>query len=166
MRSAQKELNLLCPTSSTGGCGVGTGGAESLQTVPLVTVVLGTYTGTKPPEELHEQTLTEIDRTNFDRVIGDLAPEVVTTVPNRLENDGTEIPVAIRFSSRDSFKPDAIISQVPPLRELNAIRQRLADLLALVQQKPEFEKELRNYLELVVKSHPELAASQSGRSSQ
>jgi type VI secretion system protein ImpC len=61
----------------------------------------------------------EIDRDNFDQVMGLLAPEV------RLPFRGVEVP--IRFKELDHFHPDQLLARLPLFQQLRDLRKRLSD---------------------------------------
>jgi type VI secretion system protein ImpC len=61
----------------------------------------------------------EIDRDNFDQVMGLLAPEL------RLPFGGVEVP--IRFRELDDFHPDRLLARLPLFQKLRDLRRRLVD---------------------------------------
>lgn len=95
------------------GCGQGT-------ELPFVIGVLGRFSGdsseTLPP--LSERCFIEIDRDNFDAVMGRVGVGLSYPVASILRNDGTELSVDLRFQCLDDFHPMRIVEQVVPLRQL------------------------------------------------
>ena len=108
------------------------GGAIENKELPFVLGVLGDFSG--QPDELlprvKDRKLVEIDRDNFDQVLGAMKPRLAYRVDNKLTNDGSKMGVELRFKSMDDFHPDNVALQVEPLRKLVGARQKLSDLLS------------------------------------
>ena len=63
-----------------------------------------------------------------DEVMAGMAPRAVFRVPNQLSDAGGEFAVELKFNSIDDFRPEAVVQQVEPLRQLLEARSKLADL--------------------------------------
>ncbi|MES2116701.1 MAG: type VI secretion system contractile sheath small subunit, partial [Pseudomonadota bacterium] len=69
-----------------------------------------------------------IDSGNFDEVLGGVEPVARFQVPNQLSGDDSTFAVELRFRSMADFRPESVVQQVAPLRELLEARSKLADL--------------------------------------
>src|SRR3954453_7155813 len=107
------------------------GGAIQLKELPFVLGVLSDLSG-KPDEplpRLKDRKFVEIDRDNFDKVLGGMKPRACFQADNTLQGDGSKINVELRFHSIDDFGPEQVAQQVEPLRALVEARSRLTSLL-------------------------------------
>lgn len=82
----------------------------------------------------------EITSSNFDDTMKAAAPRASFVVPNRLSDDGGNLPVELEFNSLEDFKPDAVARQVPALRQLLEERERLQNLLSYLDGKENAEE--------------------------
>lgn len=126
-----------------------TEGATVVKELPFVVGVLGDFSGnagdrSKP---FNERKFIQIDRDNFDDVMRNIAPAVTLRVPNMLENNDTELPVALSFTQMSDFEPAAIVGQVPELKKLLEIRNMLRDLMSKADLSMELETMLENLLQ-------------------
>jgi type VI secretion system protein ImpB len=120
------------------------GGLEPLKELPFVMGVVGDFSGnpTEPRDMLIDRKFIEIDRDNFDQVMGRLKPELNYRVENLLQDDNSEIPVHLEFHGMDDFSPANVANQVPPLRELLEIREKLRRLQTKVEMDPNLEGQI------------------------
>lgn len=111
---------------------VETGGAIERKELPFIMGVMADLSG-KPAEALppvKDRKFVEIDRDNFNEVLGSIKPRLTYRVPNRLVPDSEEqLSVELTFSHLDDFSPVEVLKQVEPLRRLFEARERLRDLL-------------------------------------
>jgi type VI secretion system protein ImpB len=86
-----------------------------------------------------ERTFEEFTHDNFDRKMAAISPRVELQVPNLLDKSqpGTSLPVELRFKSMDDFSPGAIARNVPPLKNLLDARNRLKELLVILNTRPD-----------------------------
>jgi len=130
--SLQHKIERVRPPRVNITYDVEVGGAIELKELPFVVGVLGDFVG-KPEEPLpalKNRKFVEIDPDNFDQVLAGMKPRVAYNVDNKLQNDGSQIGVDLKFKSMDDFTPDNIVQQVDPLRKLVEARQKLSDLLS------------------------------------
>jgi type VI secretion system protein ImpB len=93
--------------------------------LPFLMGVMGDYAGDTTLPKLVDRKFKEIDRDNINTVMASYAPSLKFTVDNTLAGDGTEFGVDLKFKSMNDFEPGAIVQQVPELRDLLAIRNKL-----------------------------------------
>jgi type VI secretion system protein ImpB len=138
---------------------VETEGAAVEKELPFVMGVLGDFSGnpTQPLKPLKDRKFIQIDRDNFNDVMGRMTPGLNLKVPNTLKGDGSEMGVQLKFNSIEDFEPGRIVKQVEPLNKLLETRDKLRDLLSKVDR----SEDLENILEKVLKNSEELKKLQA-----
>jgi type VI secretion system protein ImpB len=127
---------------------VETGGASEKKELPLVVGLLADLSGHPlvPPPKLKDRRLIEIDRDNFNEVMGKIAPRLDISVPDTLKGEGN-LKVELNFTEIDHFHPEAIVKQVPRLAKLLEVRQQLRDLLGKLDGNDELDALLENIVQ-------------------
>jgi len=127
---------------------VETNGAEVKKELPFVTGVMGDYSGdnTENRKTLKERKFVQIDRDNFNDVMGKVNPKLGLQVENTLAGDGSKMAVNLDFTHMDHFSPEQIVEQVEPLKQLLEARSKLRDLLSKADRSEELEKVLEDIL--------------------
>lgn len=133
-------------------------GAVEKKELPFVMGVMGDYSGDNAEDKksLKDRKFSQIDRDNFNEVMGNIAPQVNMKVENTLEDDGSEMSVELKFKNMDDFEPQNIVENVDPLKKLMDTRNKLRDLLT----KADRSEDLENILEEVLSSTDALASLQ------
>lgn len=133
---------------------VETDGAEIQRELPFVVGVLGDFSGdpTQPLRPMAERRFIQIDRDNFNEVMDRMSPGLKMKVENTLADDGSEMAVDLKFTSMDDFSPTNVVNQVPALKALLEIRNKLRDILS----KADRSEELESLLETVLQNDSEL----------
>jgi type VI secretion system protein ImpB len=148
--STQKKLGRVRPPRVHITYDVETGGAIEKKELPFVVGIMADLSGKRDPErplaKVKDRKFVEIDRDNFNDVMGGIAPRVAFQVPNVLQNDGSKLNVAITFTEIDDFDPVAVLKQVPVLASLFDARLRLNDLLTKLDGNDELDKLLADVL--------------------
>jgi type VI secretion system protein ImpB len=128
---------------------VETGGAEQVKELPFVMGVMGDYSGdnTENKKSLKERKFVNIDRDNFNQVMGNVNPTVSMKVENTLAGDDSEMAVDLSFKSMDDFDPTAIVNQVEPLKQLLEARNKLRDLMSKADRSEALEGILEDILQ-------------------
>ena len=128
---------------------VETEGAVIERELPFVVGVMGDFSGnpTEPLRPLKDRKFVQIDRDNFNDVMGRIAPELNFKVKNTLANDDTEFAVNLKFKSMDDFDPAQIAEQVPALKSLIETRNKLRDLMTKVDRSEALEGLLEQVLQ-------------------
>lgn len=130
-QSIQKRLQKVRPPRVQLTYDVELGDAIEKKELPFVVGVVADLAGQSEKElpKLKERSFVNIDRDNIDDVMKGIAPRAAFKVKNKLdEARGGSIAVDLSFSSMDDFSPEAVVSQVEPLRNLLEARSKLADL--------------------------------------
>jgi type VI secretion system protein ImpB len=106
------------------------GDAIENKELPFVVGVVGDF-GSDPAAEkkrLKDRKFVSVDASNFDEVLGGVAPTTSFRVPNHLSSEGGEFAVQLQFREMADFRPEAVVQQVAPLKGLLEARTKLADL--------------------------------------
>jgi type VI secretion system protein ImpB len=128
--STQKKIERDRPPRVQIRYDVEVGDAVETKELPFVLGVLGDFSG-RPPAPLpriKDRKFVQIDKDSFDDVLNGLGPRLAFRVDNRLQDDGSQFGVDLRFTRLEDFEPAAVARQVEPLRRLLEVRSRLADL--------------------------------------
>ncbi|BCR03018.1 type VI secretion system-associated protein [Desulfuromonas versatilis] len=131
---------------------VETGGAKKKLELPLKMLVMGDFSNGKTTGRVAERERIEINKNNFESVLGEMSPKVRYQVPDLLKGDGSELDVELQFDSMNSFHPEQVAQKIPELHSLMAMRNLLKDLKSNLLDNAKFRKEL----EKIVNSQPEL----------
>jgi type VI secretion system protein ImpB len=118
---------------------VETGGAIEKKEIPFVVGVLSDLSGPASPvtpKPLKDRKLIEVDRDNFDDFLKSVSPGVKVK--------GFADPIV--FSKIDDFHPDQLVENVPELKALLDVRQKLHDLLAKADGNDELTTDLERLI--------------------
>jgi type VI secretion system protein ImpB len=127
---------------------VETEGAVEEKELPFVVGVMGDFSGhpTAKLKSLKDRKFVNIDRDNINDVMQQMKPGLNLRVNNTLQDDGSEMPVQLKFESMEDFEPANVAKQVKPLNELLEARDRLRDLLTKVDLSEDLEGVLAQVL--------------------
>ena len=144
--STQHKLDRVRPPRVHITYDVEIGDAIELKELPFVMGVLGDFTGQPeaPLPRLRERKFVEVTPDNFDSVLEGMKPHLAFSVENKLSEDANapQVKVDLHFKSMDDFQPENVALQVKPLRELLALRTKLADLRGSLQGNDKLEQAL------------------------
>ena len=127
--SVQKRLQKIRPPRVQMTYDVEIGDAVENKELPFVMGVVGDFGGNSEVEKkrLKERSFVNIDRDNFDEVLKGVEPRATFRVPNELSGEG-QFGVDLKFKAMSDFRPESVVQQVEPLRQLLEARNKLADL--------------------------------------
>lgn len=133
---------------------VETEGSVVVKELPFVMGVLGDFSAdaTEPLKPLKDRKFVQIDRDNFSDIMKRMTPGLNFRVENKIQNDGTEMAVSLKFNCIEDFEPAAIVEQIPALKALLDTRNKLRDLLTKVDR----SEELENLLERILQNTEDL----------
>jgi type VI secretion system protein ImpB len=129
-------------------------GAVEIKDLPFVVGVLGDFSGnpTAPLKPLKDRKFVQIDRDNFNDVMGRMTPGLNLKVENTIKGDSSEMGVQLKFNSMDDFLPANVAKQVEPLKKLMETRDKLRDL----QTKVDRSEDLENVLEKILQDDDQI----------
>lgn len=127
---------------------VETNGAVAEKEIPFVMGVMGDYSGdnTDSKKPLKDRKFSQIDRDNFNEVMGNISPELTMKVKNTIEDDDSEMSVNLAFKNMEDFEPHKIVEKVEPLKKLLETRNKLRDLLTKADRSDDLETILEEVL--------------------
>ena len=120
---------------------VETNGAMQKVELPFVVGVMADLSG-QPKEALKpmkDRKFAQIDRDNFNEVLEKAAPRLAMKVDNKLTDPNSKIAVELNFKHLDDFEPARVAAQVPALKELLDMRQRLTQLMSKMEGNDKLE---------------------------
>jgi type VI secretion system protein ImpB len=128
--SVQKRLQKVRPPRVQMTYDVEIGDAIEQKELPFVAGVIGDFSGASEVDKkrLKDRKFVSVDNDNFDEMLAAIEPRAVFRVANELSAQGGEFAVDMKFKSMSDFRPEAVVQQVEPLRQLLEARTRLADL--------------------------------------
>ena len=146
--STQHKLDRVRPPRVQITYDVETGDAIEKRELPFIVGVLADLSGDQGKPPLKDRKFTEIDRDNFNEVLGSINPELNFRVDNKLTDDADDqLNVSLEFEDMGDFTTSEIVRQVEPLRQLFEARQRLSDLAAKLEGNAKLESLLRDILD-------------------
>ncbi len=128
---------------------VETNGAEQRKELPFVVGTMGDFSGdnTEGKKSLKERKFVNIDRDNFDQVMGKVNPKLNMKVDNTLTGDDSELSVELDFNAIEDFEPQNLVNQIEPLKQLLEARGKLRDLMSKADRSEELEGVLEEILQ-------------------
>jgi type VI secretion system protein ImpB len=121
---------------------VETGGAMQKVELPFVVGVMADLSA-QPKEALKplkDRKFVPIDRDNFNDVMKRATPRLAMKVDNKLTGeDDSKLAVELQFNHIDDFEPARVAEQVPALKELLDMRQRLTQLMSKMEGNDKLE---------------------------
>lgn len=127
---------------------VETNGAMQKVELPFVVGVMADLSGQPkdPLPPMKERKFVNIDRDNFNDVLAKAAPRLSMKVANKLTGQEGNLGVELNFKTFDDFEPDKVAAQVPALKELLDMRQRLGQLLTKLEGNDKLESMLADII--------------------
>ncbi len=109
---------------------VPTHGARRVVPSTLVVGMLADLSGQPEPAlpPLARRGFIELDRDNFEDVLGKSQPRLAYQVEDLVRGGGAPIDVVLRFRTLDDFEPEHVVGQIEALKPLLEARGRLVDL--------------------------------------
>lgn len=105
-------------------------GPASGQELPLRLLVLGDFGTRMGAQDLHERKVATVTRENLAEVMADAGITMSLVVDDRLLDDDTPHEVELHIAAIADFEPDALINNVPQLRDVHAFMGQIRQLKA------------------------------------
>lgn len=122
-----------------------TGDAKEEVELPLKILVMGDFTMSKDDRPVEDRTPINIDKDNFDEVLGASKVKLEAVVPSKLSDDPTaQLSINLDFKRMKDFDPDAVVEKVPELKKLMELRDALKALKGPLGNVPEFRKKIQD----------------------
>ncbi|MBX3231367.1 MAG: type VI secretion system contractile sheath small subunit [Labilithrix sp.] len=124
-----------------------TGDAKEEIELPLKMLFLGDYTGRPDPRALEDRKPINIDKDNFDQVLGEQKLELNMAVNETMSgNEGASLNVNLKFKKLSDFGPEAVAQQVPELKKMIELRETLTALKGPLGNTPAFRRKIQDLL--------------------
>ncbi len=143
--STQHKLDRVRPPRVQITYDVETGDAIEMKELPLVVGIMADLSGQpeNPLPKVKNRKFVDIDRDNFDNVLGAIKPRLAYRVDNKLANDDSKLNIELKFDKMDDFSPVNVVKKVEPLKKLYEARQHLSDLLTKLDGNDDLDKLLQ-----------------------
>ncbi len=99
------------------------GGAQKKLELPMKMLVMGDFSQKGDTTRLADKEKISVNKDNFNQVMESLDLGVTMSVENKLNPDGGDIKVNLKFKDMKSFDPIEVVKQVPQLSNLLAAPQ-------------------------------------------
>ncbi|MBZ7661805.1 MULTISPECIES: type VI secretion system contractile sheath small subunit [Klebsiella] len=123
-----------------------TGHEKKKVELPLKLLVTGDFSNGLEQRPLSEREKVDINKNNFNSVLGKFNPSVNIAVQNTLAGGGSEENIHLAFKEMKDFEPEQVARQIPQLKALLAMRSLLRDLKSNLLDNSTFRKELEKIL--------------------
>jgi type VI secretion system protein ImpB len=125
-----------------------TGGAQEEIELPLKVMVMGDFLRGHDPRRLIDRKPININKNNFEDVLGKQNLKLNLAVPNRLTEDNGEsdLSVSLSINNLRDFTPEGVARQVPELNKLLELREALVSLKGPLGNMPAFRKAIEQTL--------------------
>lgn len=126
------------------------GDAKEEVELPFKQLVLGDFTLREDSKPLDERVPINIDKDTFNDVLKAQNLSIQLAVEDRLSDSAgpdDKIAVDLKFNSIRDFEPDALVEQVPELKQLVALRDALKALKGPLGNLPDFRKRLQQLIQ-------------------
>lgn len=120
-----------------------TGGKTEEKELPLKMLVLGDFTLRPDATPVEQRKPININKDNFNDVLGSQKLKLQVNVDNKLAKEGGEMPVTLQFKSIKDFEPENVARQVPELSKLLELREALNALKGPLGNIPAFRKKIQ-----------------------
>ena len=124
-----------------------TGNAQEEVELPLKIMMLGDYTLRADDQAVENRKPINVDKDNFNQVLGEQKLELNLAVADKLSNEnGAEMNVNLKFKKLSDFTPEGVANQVPEMRKLLELRSALNALKGPLGNVPAFRKKIQGLL--------------------
>jgi|UniRef100_UPI00405554B8 type VI secretion system protein ImpB len=121
-----------------------TGDAQAEVELPLKVLILGDFSQQTDERPVEERDAINVDKDNYTDVLKAQKLSLDMSVPNKLIADSEDnMAVSLKFDSLRDFEPDAIVENVPELKEILDLRNALKALKGPLGNVPDFRKKLQ-----------------------
>ena len=121
-----------------------TGDAQAEVELPLKVLVLGAFSQQTDERPVEERSPINVDKDTYSDVMKAQKLSLDLSVPNKLVADSEDnMAVSLKFNSLRDFEPDAIVENVPELKEILDLRNALKALKGPLGNVPDFRKKLQ-----------------------
>jgi type VI secretion system protein ImpB len=145
------------------GLDVDKGDSDEAKELPFVMGVVSDLSGTPmkrnekgelvpaPLKPLRDREFVEVTKENFDKVMAGMNVAETIEAENTIKGDGSTSRFTLQFKEMGDFLPDRIAQQIPELKDLLELRDKLKQLEAMSGVNGKLEDLLKEIMEKVGK---------------
>jgi type VI secretion system protein ImpB len=122
------------------------GGAQKKVELPFKMLVLGDFSQKGDDTKLVNKEKININKDNFNQVMESMDLKLNVSVENKINPEGGDIKLDLKFKNMKSFDPIEIVKQVPQLSKLLAARNLVKDLKSNLMDNKEFRRKLEGIM--------------------
>lgn len=117
--------------------------------LPFKQLVIGDFTLREESQPVDERSPVNVDKDSFNDVLKAHNLSLTMAIPNKLagEESDERLAMELKFDSIRDFEPDALVEQVPELKQLVALRDALKSLKGPLGNLPDFRKQLQQLIQ-------------------
>ena len=123
-----------------------TNGAQKKTELPLKLLILGQFNADAENSNIASREKINITKENLNHTLENLSLTSHYTVPNHLKKNDSELQVHLNFKQYTDFHPKQIVTQIPELRQLVAMRNLLKELKANIVDNKTLQSELEKII--------------------
>jgi len=124
-----------------------TGDMTEERELPLKMLFVGDYTLRQDDTPVAERKPININKDNFSKVMEGQDLNLEFGVENKLDDEGGDMAVNLKFKSLKDFTPEKIAEQVPELNKLLELRQALTALKSPLGNNKDFKKKIKDIID-------------------
>ena len=109
-------------------------------------LVLGDFSQKGDSGRLIDKEKINVNKDNFNQVMESMDLGLNLSVENKINPEGGDLKVDLKFKNMKSFDPVEIVKQVPQLSKLLAARNLVKDLKSNLMDNKEFRKKLEGIM--------------------
>ncbi|MBU2880489.1 type VI secretion system contractile sheath small subunit [Psychrosphaera sp. B3R10] len=122
------------------------GDANAQIELPMKILVMGQFSSQADDKVMEEREIVNINKNNFDEVMGSMDLDINFTVPNKLSDNDEELSINLSPKSLKDFTPDKLVESVPELKQIIELRNALKALKGPLGNVPKMRRTIQNML--------------------
>lgn len=111
--------------------------------LPFKVLVLSDFTQRPDERVMEEREPINVNRNNFDEVLGSMNLEASFSVPNKLSNGDADLDVHLSPKSMKDFTPDQLVESIPELKKVIELRNALKALKGPLGNVPQMRRSIQ-----------------------
>lgn len=112
--------------------------------IPYKVTVLGEFNPNEEAKPVEQKKMVKVNKQNFNDVLKHQELSLEFTVPNRMNEEGSDMNVKLTIEGMKDFSPANIVENVDELKKLMQLRQSLIALKGPLGNIPAFRKAIEN----------------------
>lgn len=122
------------------------GDANAQIELPMKILVMGQFSSQADDKVMEEREIVNVNKNNFDEVMGSMDLNINFTVANKLSDSDEELSINLSPKSLKDFTPDRLVETVPELKQIIELRNALKALKGPLGNVPKMRRTIQNML--------------------